>query len=92
VTLYFFERISDDDFIGPVIAAAADEDEAWRLLAQREQQAVDALKDLGWQIAQDLAALPARAAIVYPSHYRRAILDGGPDMAPKPPDVRGAPA
>ena len=72
--LYFFERITDDDFIGPVIAAAADEDEAWHLLAQREKQEVDALKDLGWQIAQDLAALPARPAIVYPSHYRRAIL------------------
>jgi hypothetical protein len=74
MTLYFFERITDDDFVGPVIAAAPDEDEAWRLLAQRERQQVAALKDLGWQIAQDLAALPARAAIVYPSHYRRAIL------------------
>ena len=74
MTLYFFERITEDDFIGPVIAAAGDEDEAWRLLAQREKQEVAALKDLGWQIAQDLAALPARSAIVYPSHYRRAIL------------------
>ena len=74
MTLYFFERISDDDFIGPVIAAAGDEDEAWRLLAQREQREVPALKDLGWAIAQDLAALPSRPAIVYPSHYRRAIL------------------
>ena len=76
--LYFFERITDDDFIGPVIAAAADEDEAWRLLAQREKQEVDALKDLGWQIAQDLAALPARPTIVYPSHYRNAVLQGPP--------------
>jgi len=74
MTLYFFERITDDDFIGPVIAAAGDEDEAWRLLAQRERQEVAALKDLGWQIAQDLATLPSRAAIVYPSHYRGAIL------------------
>jgi len=29
---------------------------------------------LGWQIAQDLPAVPARPAIVYPSHYRRAVL------------------
>ncbi len=74
MTLYFFERITDDDFIGPVIVAAPSEDAAWTLLAQRERQAVDALKTLGWQIAQDLAALPSRATIVYPSHYRRAIL------------------
>ena len=74
MTLYFFERVTDDDFVGPVIVAAPDEDEAWRLLAQREKQAVEALKDLGWQVAQDLATLPPRAAIVYPSHYRRAIL------------------
>ena len=40
MTLYFFERITDDDFIGPVIAAAGDEDEAWRLLAPRETQEV----------------------------------------------------
>ena len=74
MTLYFFERITDDDFVGPIIAAAPDEVAAWVLLAQRERQEVAALKDLGWQIAQDLAALPARAAIIYPSHYRRAIL------------------
>jgi hypothetical protein len=74
MTLYFFERVTDDDFIGPVIAAATDENEAWRLLASREKQEVETLQNLGWQIAQDLAALPARAAIVYPSHYRRAIL------------------
>jgi hypothetical protein len=74
MTLYFFERITEDDFVGPIIAAASDEPEAWRLLAQRERQEVAALKELGWQIAQDLAALPARAAIVYPSHYRSAIL------------------
>ena len=74
MTLYFFERITDDDFIGPVIVAGPSEDAAWTLLAQRERQAVDALKTLGWQIAQDLAALPSRATIVYPSHYRRAIL------------------
>ena len=75
MTLYFFERITDDDFIGPVIAAAPSEDEAWRLLAARERSDRDALEALGWQIAQDLQALPARAAIVYPSHYRRAIVD-----------------
>jgi hypothetical protein len=78
VTLYFFERITDDDFIGPVIVAAASEDEAWRLLAARERSQRPALEALGWQIAQDLAAMPARAAIVYPSHYRNAILDGSP--------------
>jgi len=74
VTLYFFERITDDDFVGPVIAAATSEDEAWHLLAARERSDRAALEALGWQIAQDLAALPPRAAIVYPSHYRRAIL------------------
>ena len=76
MTLYFFERITDDDFIGPVIVAAASEDEAWRLLAGRERAARPALEALGWQIAQDLAAMPVRPAIVYPSHYRNAILEG----------------
>jgi hypothetical protein len=74
VTLYFFERIADDDFVGPVIVAAPSEDEAWRVLAGRERSARGALEALGWHIAQDLAALPARAGIVYPSHYRNAIL------------------
>ncbi len=74
MTLYFFERITEDDFIGPVIVAAPDESTAWTLLATRERSDVEALKALGWQIAQDLATLPARAGIVYPSHYRRAIL------------------
>jgi hypothetical protein len=74
MTLYFFERITESDFIGPVIVAAGSEDEAWTLLARRERASADALRELGWQIAQDLAALPARPAIVYPSHYRKAIL------------------
>lgn len=74
MTLYFFERITDDDFIGPVIVAAPDEVAAWTLLASRERSDVESLKAIGWQIAQDLAAIPARAGIVYPSHYRRAIL------------------
>ena len=74
MTLYFFERISEDDFVGPVIVAAPDEAEAWRLLVARERADRAALEALGWQIAQDLATLPARPAIVYPSHYRRAIL------------------
>ena len=74
MTLYFFERITDDDFIGPVIVAAPDEATAWSLLAGRERSAVAALQALGWQIAQDMAAVPARPTIVYPSHYRRAIL------------------
>jgi hypothetical protein len=75
VTLYFFERITDDDFIGPVIVAAASEDEAWTVLASRERSDRAALETLGWQIAQDLPAMPSRPAVVYPSHYRRAILD-----------------
>lgn len=74
MTLYFFERISENDFVGPVIVAAPSEDEAWRLLTSRERSDRAALEALGWQIAQDLAAIPARAAIVYPSHYRSAIL------------------
>jgi hypothetical protein len=74
VTLYFFERITDDDFIGPVIVAAPSDEEAWRLLAARERSARAALEALGWQIAQDLPAIPARPAIVYPSHYRDALL------------------
>ena len=75
MTLYFFERISEDDFIGPVIIAAGDESEAWLVLARREGDAEEALKTLGWQIAQDLSSLPARSGIVYPSRYRRAILE-----------------
>jgi hypothetical protein len=75
VTLYFFERVSDDDFIGPVIVAAPSEDEAWRVLAARERGDREALEALGWQIAQELATMPPRAAVVYPSHYRRAILE-----------------
>lgn len=73
MTLYFFERISEDDFVGPVIVAAPSEDEAWTLLASRERSDRAALEALGWEVAQDLAAIPARAAIVYPSHYRSAI-------------------
>ncbi len=72
--LFFFERITDDDFVGPVIVAAATEDEAWGLLAMRERKDVAALRDDHWNIAQDLAAMPDRPAVVYPSHYRRAIL------------------
>ena len=74
MTLYFFERITEDDFIGPVIVAAPSEDDAWTLLAARERSDRAALEALGWQIAQDLATIPARASIVYPSHYRSAIL------------------
>lgn len=75
MTLYFFERITEDDFIGPVIAAAPSEAEAWALLARRERSEVAALRELGWQIAQELPALPPRAAIVYPGSYRQAILE-----------------
>ena len=76
MTLYFFERITDDDFIGPVIVAAASEDEAWALLGGRERSERAGLESLGWQIAQDLPTMPARAVIAYPSHYRNAILKG----------------
>jgi hypothetical protein len=74
LTLYFFERITDEEFVGPVVVAAPSEDEAWRVLEGRERQDRDVLRSLGWDIAQDLAALPARASIVYPRHYRSAIL------------------
>ena len=43
MTLYFFERITDDDFIGPVIVAAPDEVTAWTLLASRERSDVESL-------------------------------------------------
>ena len=72
--LFFFEKIADDEFVGPVIIAAASEEEAWALLARRERRDVAALRDDHWNIAQDLAAMPDRPAVVYPSHYRRAIL------------------
>jgi hypothetical protein len=75
VTLYFFERVTENDFIGPVIVAAPSEDDAWTLLASRERSERGALEALGWQIAQDLGAIPSRAVVVYPSHYRRAILE-----------------
>jgi hypothetical protein len=71
VTLYFFERVTDDDFVGPIVIAAPDEAEAWRVLAAREKQPVDALRSAHWHVAQELAAMPARPSIVYPSHYRR---------------------
>lgn len=74
MTLFFFERITDDDFVGPVIIAAPTEEEAWALLARRERKGVAALKDDHWNVAQDLAAIPERPTVVYPSHYRRAIL------------------
>ena len=45
-----------------------------RVLAARERSPRADLEALGWQIAQDLAAMPARAAVVYPSHYRRAVV------------------
>src|SRR5215475_1221239 len=77
VKLYFFERITAEDFVGPIIIAAGDETEAWAVLSRREGESVQALRGADWQVAQELAALPARATIVYPSHYRRAILSEG---------------
>ena len=76
--LYFFERITAEDFIGPIIVAAGDETEAWNLLSRREGQSVQALRSADWQVAQELAALPSRAGVVYPAHYRRPILPDGP--------------
>lgn len=74
MTLYFFERISVDDFVGPVIVAARDEMEAWNVLARREGRTAAALREDDWHVAQELAAIPERSAVVYPSHYRKAIL------------------
>ena len=42
--LYFFERITPDDFVGPIIVAADDETEAWTVLSRREGQSVQALR------------------------------------------------
>ena len=75
--LYFFERITAEDFVGPIIICAADETEAWTVLGHREGVSVQALRGADWQVAQELAALPARATVVYPSHYRRAIRADG---------------
>jgi hypothetical protein len=74
VRLYFFERVSENDFVGPVIVAAAGEPEAWTQLSRREGRDIDILKDVGWEITQELAAIPPRATIVYPGYYRRAVL------------------
>lgn len=70
MTLYFFERITDDDFVGPIVIAAPSELEAWGLLARREGQPPDALRDLGWDVAQELSRIPERGGIVYPGTYR----------------------
>ena len=70
MTLYFFERISDDDFIGPIVIAATGETEAWDLLARREGQPPDALRALGWDVAQEVRRVPDRPGIVYPGTYR----------------------
>lgn len=72
--LFFFEQVSDEEFVGPIVIAAAAEDEAWTLLAKRERKDIPALQNDHWVIAQDLAAMPDRPTIIYPSHYRRAIL------------------
>jgi len=74
MTLFFFEKIAGDAFVGPVIIAAPTEPEAWALLAGRERKAVAALREDHRHTAQDLAAMPDRPAIIYPSDYRRAIL------------------
>ena len=72
--LYFFERITATDFVGPVIIAASDEPEAWRTLARREGGSERALRDDDWMIALELAAIPPTAAVVYPAPYRNAVV------------------
>ena len=72
--LFFFEQVTDEEFVGPIVIAASTEDEAWGLLAQREGKTVAALREDHWAAAQDLDGIPHRPTIVYPSHYRRAIL------------------
>lgn len=71
--LYFFERITQETFVGPVVIAAPGEGEAWAALAGREQREVQRLPDDGWSIAQVLEQLPSATAVVYPSYYSRAI-------------------
>ncbi len=73
MTLYFFERITETDFIGPVVIVAPDEPAAWGMLATREGKDVTALHDEHWHVAQELAAIPTRASVIYPAHYRQAI-------------------
>lgn len=75
MALYFFERITESEFIGPIIVAASTEAEAWTVLAGRERTGPVELREAGWHVAQELAAIPARPGIVYPSHYRRAIVE-----------------
>jgi hypothetical protein len=69
-----FERITATDFVGPVFVAARDEAAAWTMLARREGRAERALRDDDWMIAQELAAIPGAAAVVYPSHYRNVVV------------------
>ncbi|MBI4634785.1 MAG: hypothetical protein HY727_00415 [Candidatus Rokubacteria bacterium] len=76
MTLYFFERITEDDFLGPVVIAAEDEVRAWDLLGRRERKEVATLRAESWEVAQELGEIPSRPSIVYPSHYRRAVLQG----------------
>ena len=45
------------------------------VLARRDGDAVESLKSLGWQIVGNLSSWPSRSGLMYPSHYRRAILD-----------------
>ena len=49
--------------------------DVWAVLGSREKSDRASLEALGWQIAQDLGAIPSRATVIYPSHYRRAILE-----------------
>ena len=74
MTLYFFELITETDFVGPIVIAAETEDDAWSELARREAATASLLRDKGWQLAQELERIPLRRGVVYPGHYRQAIL------------------
>ena len=67
MTLYFFERITADDFVGPVIVAGAEVAAAVTVRARREGHSETPLPDHDWMVAQEGAAIPTRAGGVYPA-------------------------
>lgn len=73
MTLYFFELITDTDFVGPIVIVAETEKDAWGELARREGSSEEPLRERGWQVAQELAQIPGRRGVVYPGYYRQAI-------------------
>jgi hypothetical protein len=56
------------------VIAAETEVDAWGELARRERAPAEALRETGWQVAQELDRMPPRATVVYPGYYRRAIV------------------